>query len=181
MTFKISFNIFLNYHFRIKHVHTHTHQEVLEDDNIVKVGIAPIGDANYLAHDYGVCVGNTLDLRFLAIQANCKPSSLAKLSEEYLNVKLDKNWRVRCSDWEVPVLSDAQTEYAAKDAHVAIELFKVFADRLQKRPMWADRKKYLDQILDNYCFSFYDMHFKASHTALSTDLRIKGSTARGAV
>lgn len=138
---------------------------MLEDEDIIKVGVAPSGDANYLAKDYGVCVASTLDLRFLAAQSQCKAGGLAKLSEEQLNVKLDKDWRIRCSDWEANVLNKAQISYAAKDAHVAIELFKVFAEKLKPHPFWMNTKKYVDEIIDQYCFSFLDLHYKAIHTA----------------
>lgn len=141
-------------------------QELLEDEEIIKVGVAPSGDANYLAKDYGVCVASTLDLRYLAAQCQCRAGGLAKLSEEHLNVKLDKAWHIRCSDWEANVLNKVQISYAAKDAHVAIELFKVFAEKLKPRPFWMNTKKYVDEIIDQYCFSYLDLHFKAIHTTM---------------
>lgn len=70
---------------------------ILEDDNIVKVGVAPQGDADYLVRDYGVCVANTFDLRYMAAMTGCRPNGLGKMTEDYLKVKLDKNWRIRCS------------------------------------------------------------------------------------
>lgn len=141
-------------------------QEILEDENILKVGVEPSGDASYLAKDFNICVASTLDLRFLALQSQCRAGGLAKLSDEHLNVKLDKDWRIRCSDWEANTLSSAQVAYAAKDAHVAVELFKVFADKLKPRSFWQDTKKYLDDIIDEYCFSYLDLHFKAIHAAI---------------
>lgn len=123
-----------------------------------------------------------MDLRFLAVQANYKPASLAKLSQEHLNVHLDKDWRIRCSDWEANKLSDAQIEYAAKDAHVAIELFRVFADRLEKRRFWTNQKKFVQNIIDKYCFDYFDIHFKTSHTLLPVSENVaKGSSTKGAV
>lgn len=158
------------------------YQEVLEDENIIKVGVAPIGDANYLAHDYGVCVANTIDLRFLAVQAGCKPCSLAKLSEEHLNVHLNKDWRIRCSDWEAKTLGDVQVKYAAKDAHVAIELFKVLADRLEKRPFWTDQTKFVQNIVDKYCFNYLDIHFKSTHALINVSETVaRKNSGKGAL
>lgn len=137
-------------------------KELLEDDNIVKVGVAPLGDANYLARDYGVCVASTFDLRHMAVMCGYRPGGLSKLSENYLNVKLDKNWRIRCSDWEAPTLTSIQIDYAAKDAHVAIELFKMFANKLIPAPLIGDRVKHLEQIVNDYCFKFFDVHYNGA-------------------
>lgn len=52
------------------------------------------------------------------------------MSSDILGVTLDKNWRIRCSDWEAENLTKAQQEYAAGDALVAIELFKKLSSNL---------------------------------------------------
>lgn len=134
-------------------------KEILEDANIVKVGVAPLGDANYLVRDYGICVASTLDLRYLAIMCGHRPGGLAKLSEDHLNVKLDKNWRIRCSDWEASTLTSKQIEYAAKDAHVAIELFKKFANKLNPKSYFSNTTKYVEQFVNEYCFNYFDTNF----------------------
>lgn len=112
--------------------------------------------------DYGVCVANTLDLRHLAKECGDRPGGLAQLSESHLNVKLDKNWRVRCSDWEADTLMTVQVEYAAKDAHVAVEIFKKFVDKLKPKAMLEDRTKHLQQFIDEYCIQYADGNFNAS-------------------
>lgn len=140
----------------------------MEDDNILKVGVAPQGDASYLARDYGVCVASTFDLRYLAAMTGCRPGGLAKMSEDYLKVKLDKDWRIRCSDWEAPTLHEKQLDYAAKDAHVGIELFKYFAEKLEKKGLIAKRSTYVKYIVDEYCFRFIDLTYSGSQ-AVSKD------------
>ncbi|XP_055312171.1 exonuclease 3'-5' domain-containing protein 2-like [Sitodiplosis mosellana] len=100
-------------------------EEILEDSDIVKVGVAPYTDAKYLKDDYGVHVASTLDLRFMATAARCTPGGLKKMAKDYLGIPLDKS--TQCSDWEAPTLSRPQIEYAALDVHVAIQLFKYFA------------------------------------------------------
>lgn len=135
---------------------------MLEDDNILKVGVAPQGDANYLARDYGVCVASTFDLRYLAAMTGCRSGGLAKMSEDYLKVILDKNWRIRCSDWEAPTLNEKQIDYAAKDAHVGIELFKFFAERLKSKGLLENQSTYVKNIIDDYCFRFIDLTYSGT-------------------
>jgi exonuclease 3'-5' domain-containing protein 2 len=62
-------------------------RELLEDDNILKVGVAPSDDAAHMAKDYSVGVASTMDLRFLAELAGCKGEGLAKMADEYLQGK----------------------------------------------------------------------------------------------
>lgn len=110
-------------------------QEILEDGNIVKVGVAPYKDAKHVYDDYQVRVANTIDLRFLAEAAGCRPGKLSKMSEDYLGVSLNKTvfgseeWE-ETMDWEAPSLSDEQIEYAAKDAEVSFQLFKYFGGKI---------------------------------------------------
>lgn len=137
-------------------------KELLEDDDIVKVGVAPQGDAGYLVQDYGVCVASTFDLRYMAAMTNCRPAGLGRMSEDYLKVKLDKNWRIRCSDWEAPSLSDKQLDYAAKDAHVAIKLFKFFAARLQAKKLFEKESTYVQHIINEYCFRYFDISYSGA-------------------
>lgn len=141
---------------------------MLEDDNILKVGVAPQGDASYLARDYGVCVASTFDLRYLAAMTGCKPAGLARMAEDYLKVTLDKNWRIRCSDWEAPTLNGKQIDYAAKDAHVGIELFKCFAARLKSKGLFEKQQTYVQHIIDEYCFRFLDLTYSGAQV-LSKD------------
>lgn len=140
-------------------------KQILEDDNIVKVGVSPQVDANFLAQDYGICVASTFDLRHMAIMCGCRPGGLGELSETVLNVKLDKNWGIRCSDWEIAILSAKQIEYAAKDAHVAIEIFKILAHRLIPEPLFGNKQKHVQKILNDYCFRFLDINYHGSADA----------------
>lgn len=79
-------------------------------------------------------------------------------------------------------MSDTQIEYAAKDAHVAIEIFKVFADRLEKRHYWTDQAKFVQNIIDKYCFNYLDIHFKTSHVLIGASETVtRRATAKGAL
>lgn len=99
-------------------------QQLLEDETVFKVGVAPLDDAKNLFKDYNVQVKSTLDLRHLALHLERPPEGLAKLSKGFIGVELNKSWRIRCSTWDAPILTDPQVDYAAKDCMVAIEIFK---------------------------------------------------------
>lgn len=101
--------------------------ELLEDENVIKVGVSPQDDAKYLLRDYGVNVRSTLDLRFVAQLLRQQPESLAKMAKSHVGIELNKNWRIRCSSWDSGTLTEEQIDYAAKDALVAIEIFKKFS------------------------------------------------------
>lgn len=126
--------------------------------------MAPNGDVKYLVQDYGVCVASALDLRYMAAMTGCRSGGLGKMSLDYLNVKLDKDWRIRCSDWEIPTLNLKQIDYAAKDAHVAIELFKLFADKLQPKRMLEKQSDYVRNIIDDYCYQYLDLPYNGVQT-----------------
>ena len=53
--------------------------------------------------------------------------SLSALSQQILGIALDKDWRIRCSDWEAESLSERQVQYAADDAIVAVKIFIMLA------------------------------------------------------
>lgn len=115
-----------------------------------------------MVRDYGVCVASTFDLRYLAAMTGCRPGGLSKMSEDYLKVKLDKDWRLRCSDWEAPTLNKRQLDYAAKDAHVGIELFKFFAARLKPKGTFETQSAYVQHIIDEYCFRYLDISYSGA-------------------
>lgn len=124
----------------------------MEDSSIIKVGVAPYADANYLYKDYGVHVASTLDLRFMAHVARCQPGGLEKMSEDYLGLSLDKSTAIQCSDWEAANLDSTQIEYAAADVHAAIGLFKYFTDKIAPG-------KSVNSIIQNYCLEFIDKNY----------------------
>lgn len=97
------------------------------------MGVDPGYDAQKLAQDYGVGVASTFDLRYLATMVGRKPEGLAKLSLSVLKVTLDKHWRLSCSNWEAKDLTEKQIEYAANDAFVAVEIFKILAREFKPR------------------------------------------------
>lgn len=101
--------------------------EVLRDPHILKVGVGCYEDGKRLTRDYGLSLGCTVDLRYLALRQKQvtlnNGLSLKSLAEDVLNISLDKSLALRCSDWEADRLTLEQMTYAARDAQVSIALF----------------------------------------------------------
>ena len=47
---------------------------------------------------------------------------MAGLASSFLSLRMDKDWRVRASDWEAVDLSERQTLYAANDALISMNI-----------------------------------------------------------
>ncbi|XP_076834519.1 exonuclease 3'-5' domain-containing protein 2 isoform X2 [Brachyhypopomus gauderio] len=101
--------------------------QVLRDPHVLKVGVGCLEDSKRLAHDHGLALVCTVDLRYLALRQRCSGLSnglsLKSLATDVLGVCLDKSLALRCSDWEAESLSPQQRTYAARDAQVSIALF----------------------------------------------------------
>ncbi|XP_067644802.1 exonuclease 3'-5' domain-containing protein 2 [Eurosta solidaginis] len=134
-------------------------RDILEDDNVIKVGVCPQDDAQKLSLDYGVGVASTFDLRFLAALTNQPAAGLAKMAKSVLNVDLEKSWRTACSDWEAPALSEKQLRYAADDALVAVKIFEKLFDKYEQRPFWKLSSTQLVSAQEKL-EPFLDMRFK---------------------
>ena len=71
--------------------------------------------------------GSYLDLRFLALHtSNVQHGGLASLVRQLLNRKLDKDWRIRASNWEIDELNQKQKIYAADDSLSALQILARF-------------------------------------------------------
>ncbi|XP_077295097.1 exonuclease 3'-5' domain-containing protein 2-like [Arctopsyche grandis] len=152
---------------KIQHVPSEL-RVLLEDATILKVGVAAIDDAKYLLNDYSVKVNGIIDLRHLATLVSEKPEGLSSLAAKHLNVKMDKDWRIRCSDWESNALSNRQMKYAADDAHVGVELFKVFIYKILRQnygaSWFSNYVKYWKEI-ETICKQFLNVRFTYKKTA----------------
>ncbi|XP_036811288.1 exonuclease 3'-5' domain-containing protein 2 [Oncorhynchus mykiss] len=102
-------------------------KEVLRDPHVLKVGVGCYEDGKRLTRDYGLSLGSTVDLRYLALRQRKvvlnNGLSLKSLAADLLNVSLDKSLALRCSNWEADQLTPEQITYAARDAQVSIALF----------------------------------------------------------
>ncbi|KAG4990047.1 hypothetical protein JHK85_033030 [Glycine max] len=100
---------------------------LLEDPTVLKVGAGIDGDAVKVFRDYNISVKGVTDLSF---HANRKLGvdhkwGLASLTEKLLSKQLKKPNKIRLGNWETPVLSKEQLEYAATDAFASWYLYQI--------------------------------------------------------
>ncbi|XP_067012367.2 exonuclease 3'-5' domain-containing protein 2 [Anabrus simplex] len=159
-------------------------QALLEDTSILKVGVAPSDDAKYLFQDYGIMVRGCLDLRHLVVQNGGKPKGgLAGLTENILGVKLDKSWHIRCSNWEAETLEERQIDYAARDALVGMEIFKVLiCGRNRRGPFFWQRNRWkrqgVNERIREMCRPYVEMKYKHRQVGSSAGDAVKVSSER---
>ena len=98
---------------------------LLGDSRTLKVGVGVNEDAQKLLNDFGMDVKSSVDLRHLirlVRPEGLRRSGLAGLAKEFLDVTMDKDWRIRAGDWEADILSERQIAYAAQDAICAVNV-----------------------------------------------------------
>lgn len=139
-------------------------RKILEDPDIIKTGVTPSNDAKLLLQDYAISMNGTFDLRFLAVLTNHRADAtgLARLSKAILNIELDKDWHVRCSDWENEHLNPKQLDYAAKDAFVAIEIFRKLYNSIRATSNDPDS-------IRKFCDNYTDITFKNKLAQMNLD------------
>lgn len=139
-------------------------QEILGNEQIIKVGVSPDIDAKNLSNDYGFRVRSTLDLRYMAALSKCVPGTLAFMSENFLELTLRKGSDKALNfDWDAPYMSEKQIEYAAKDVHAAIELFKFFAKRLERvSSFYSEEKHIIENVITKFASKFLDLYYNGA-------------------
>ena len=95
--------------------------EILEDENLVKIGIAPGDDMKDLAKSRQFYPKNIVDLNKFAEQNGFESIGAKKLSAMVLGIRISKAQQV--SNWEAIKLSEAQINYAATDAWICREIY----------------------------------------------------------
>ena len=99
------------------------------DPNILKLGVGVGDDAHKVLRDFGIAVRGWVDTAHIAsaLRPNWKKFGLAGQVQAFLGVTLDKNFKVRCGDWEADDLSKKQIHYAANDALSGLNVALVMA------------------------------------------------------
>jgi prolyl-tRNA editing enzyme YbaK/EbsC (Cys-tRNA(Pro) deacylase) len=101
---------------------------LLGDVSILKLGVGIAQDLRLLHEQFGVIARGVVDLQILAACSGCAHAGLQRLTAVALGLHLSKRIEIRCSDWEATTLSPDQIDYAASDAHVALDIFSHFYD-----------------------------------------------------
>lgn len=100
--------------------------QVLEDPNILKIGIATRDDKRELNRDFGCQPQNVLDLNKYVKPLGFISIGARKLTALVLGKRISK--RQQTSNWEAKKLSHRQIVYAATDAWICLEIYR----RLQR-------------------------------------------------
>ena len=107
----------------------------LMDKSILKLGVGIQDDDKKTRNDFGVSVRGFVDLRHfvLRFRPELTKRGLAGLAMAFLDLKLDKDWRIRAGDWEAETFSQRQIDYAVNDALTAVNIaYKIVIEDLEK-------------------------------------------------
>ncbi|CAL0328039.1 unnamed protein product [Lupinus luteus] len=104
---------------------------LLQDPFFLKVGAGIGGDATKFFRDYDISIKGVQDLSFHAkrkLGGATQNWGLASLTEKLLSKQLKKPSKIRLGNWETPILSKEQLEYAATDAFASWYLYQAIKD-----------------------------------------------------
>lgn len=105
---------------------------LLENEQILKVGIGLRGDGQALKRDWDIHVSPRLDLNWAMAQLGAgKEMGTRQLVAALLHKRIDKPKKLTLSNWQQVPLSQAQVQYAALDALAANQCFWQLIDKLQ--------------------------------------------------
>ncbi|MCT8869456.1 MULTISPECIES: 3'-5' exonuclease [Shewanella] len=105
---------------------------LLENEQILKVGIGLRGDGQALKRDWDIQVSPRLDLNWAMAQLGAgKEMGTRQLVAALLHKRIDKPKKMTLSNWQQVPLSQAQVQYAALDALAANQCFWQLIDKLQ--------------------------------------------------
>ncbi|XP_053694447.1 uncharacterized protein LOC128742199 [Sabethes cyaneus] len=122
-------------------------ENLLSNNDILKVGIDILNDVRTLETDYNIKVSNVLDLRHLAHKANISVTDgLAGLARTILQIDLDESQRVNASNWSRKKLSLEQIAYAANTVYFSVLLFERFAKLLVPQTAAVSHKKWFESV-----------------------------------
>lgn len=99
-----------------------------EDDSVLKIGLALKDDLNGLKKFNDFNPSSFIDLQDLAKKLSIRNNGLKKLAAIFLNFRVSKSRSQRLSNWEGDTLTPKQVKYAATDAWVCYELYRVMKD-----------------------------------------------------
>ncbi|HEX2395361.1 MAG TPA: 3'-5' exonuclease [Bacteroidales bacterium] len=103
--------------------------DILENDNIVKVGVAIKDDINSLNKISPFIPGGFIDLQQFVKQFGIEDNGLKKLVANIMGFRISK--KSQTSNWEQAVLTKEQLEYAATDAWVCRQMYEILTSHKQ--------------------------------------------------
>lgn len=98
-----------------------TLKEILENEKILKVGVAIRDDIKQLQVHFKFTPKNFIELQDVAKAKGLKNFGLKGMAAEVMQGALSKGPKM--TNWELPVLTEAQLMYAATDAWIGLALY----------------------------------------------------------
>ncbi|EEF34681.1 Werner Syndrome-like exonuclease [Ricinus communis] len=103
--------------------------DFLKNSSYVFAGVGIESDVEKLVEDYGLSVGNVMELRRVAAESlgvkELKNAGLKELVKQVLGKEIQKPKRVTMSRWDSMWLSHDQVQYACLDAFVCSEIGRI--------------------------------------------------------
>ena len=100
-------------------------KHLMEDPAVLKIGLALRDDIGGLKRLNPFEPGGFIDLQDMANEHSVPHNGLKKLAAKFLKYRISKSRSKRLSNWEADKLGPKQVRYAATDAWVCYELYKV--------------------------------------------------------
>jgi ribonuclease D len=97
--------------------------DILEDENVIKVGVAIKDDINALNKLTPFVPAGFIDLQQFVKKFGIEDNGLKKLVANIMGYRISK--KSQTSNWEQEILSHEQLEYAATDAWVCRQMYEI--------------------------------------------------------
>jgi len=97
--------------------------KLFEDEEILFTGVAIRDDVRKLQGIVNFKPAGFLELQNYSSYFKIEDNSLKKLAAIVMNIRISKSQQL--SDWEAKVLTEAQMRYAATDAWVCLEVYRI--------------------------------------------------------
>ncbi len=94
--------------------------DILEDENIAKVGVSLKDDIHRLRQLHPFEPKNLIELQRIATECKLEEQSLRKLAARILELRISK--RAQLTNWQAEELTESQRKYAATDAWICLKL-----------------------------------------------------------
>lgn len=118
-------------------------RELMESEQILKIGLSIHDDFNIMSHDYHFTPKGFVDLQKLVPKYKFSNTSLQKIYAILFEERISKSQQL--SNWDAEELTDAQMKYAAIDAWSCIQIYK----RLVHQHFDPSSSKYKKNIPEN--------------------------------
>jgi RNA polymerase sigma factor for flagellar operon FliA len=110
-------------------------RDVLESNEILKVGFGLNDDKKYLKNKLAIDTQNCIDLARLLRESRAREMGAKAAVTKFLGLNLQKSKRISTSNWASTVLSEKQKKYAADDASCALEIYRQYLSQRTRQAL----------------------------------------------